>query len=71
MVMTHKLAVCDFFEKRSGKYISNRTKMLKAKKNNPLINTNKENTEHSLPEHEEGEKFSILKNIFKKRTSEE
>ena len=39
VVMTHKSALCNDFERRSGKYISNRTKLIKAKKNNPLLSS--------------------------------
>jgi hypothetical protein len=64
MVMTHKSAVCDFFQRRSGKYISIRTKMMKAKKNNPLIHPNAEVTEKKEPVAKKPAHISVLEKLF-------
>ena len=61
MVMTHKMAVCDNFEQRQSKYISNRTKLIKAKKKNPLFRRH----EDELPEELEKPKKSLLDKLFK------
>ena len=67
-VMTHKSAVCDFFAPRATKYISNRTKLMKAKRNNPLTYKNSENEISKKPLEFKGkEAFSVLNNIYKKR----
>lgn len=64
MVMTHRSAVCDFFGRRSGKYISNRTKMLKAKRNNPLANGRTQKPEINVGS-------SILEKILQQKQQEQ
>ena len=72
MVMTHKSAVCDSFQRRSGKYISIRTKMMKAKKNNPLlINPNVEVPEKKEPVVKKPAHISVLEKLFLKQKQAE
>jgi hypothetical protein len=71
MVMTHKSAICDFFARRSGKYISIRTKMMKAKKNNPLINPNAEIPEKKEPTVKKPAHISVLEKLFLKQKQAE